>query len=108
MRQSFIVATCQALLVLAVSISAAGQTVTLSTASVSFGKQTVGTSSAAKAVTVTNTGSATLTFTSIVVAGADRLDFSPLFDPVQSMQQDFARGRKLRARARIYPAGSRG
>jgi hypothetical protein len=78
MRHSFIAATCQALLALVISISAAGQTVTLSTTSVSFGKQTVGTSSAVKAVTVTNKGSATLTFTSIMVVGAERLDFSPL------------------------------
>jgi len=43
--------------------------VSLSTTSVSFGNQLVGTTSAASAVTVTNNGTASLTFTSIAVTG---------------------------------------
>ncbi len=46
-----------------------GPGVSLSTTSVSFGNQPVGTTSAASAVTVTNNGTASLTFTSIVAAG---------------------------------------
>jgi len=43
--------------------------VSLSTASVSFSNQAVGTTSAASAVTVTNSGTASLTFTSIAATG---------------------------------------
>ncbi|MGC2173676.1 MAG: choice-of-anchor D domain-containing protein [Candidatus Sulfotelmatobacter sp.] len=75
---AFVVVACQVLLALAVSPSAAGQTANLSTTSLSFGNQTVGTSSAAQVVTVTNTGSATLNFTSTAILGADRLDWAPL------------------------------
>ena len=46
-----------------------GGSVNLSTTSVNFGNQTVGTTSAASAVMVTNNGTASLTFTSIAVTG---------------------------------------
>jgi hypothetical protein len=49
---------------------------TLSASSLSFGKQKVNTSSAAKAVTLKNTGATPLTITSIVIAGTDPLDFT--------------------------------
>jgi hypothetical protein len=54
-----------------VSLSGTGiaPSVSLSTARVSFGNQPVGTTSAASAVTVTNSGTAWLTFTSIAVTG---------------------------------------
>ncbi len=44
-------------------------TVSLSTTSVNFGNQPLGTTSAASAVTVTNSGAASLTFTSIAATG---------------------------------------
>lgn len=68
----------QSLLALAISISAASQTATLSTNSINFGNQTVNTSSTAQAVSVTNNGTATLNISSTSVAGAERLDFAPL------------------------------
>jgi len=54
-----------------VSLSGTGiaPSVSLSTASLSFGNQPVGTTSAARAVTVTNSGTAWLAFTSIAVTG---------------------------------------
>jgi hypothetical protein len=78
MRKSFVVVTLQACLTLAVSISAASQTVNLSPTSLSFGNQTVNTTGTAQTVTLTNTGTATLTFTSIIIAGAEHLDFAPV------------------------------
>jgi hypothetical protein len=78
MRKSFVVVTLQACLMLAASISAASQTVSLSPTSLSFGNQTVNTTGTAQTVTLTNTGTATLTFTSVLIAGAERLDFAPL------------------------------
>src|ERR1019366_7215740 len=56
-----------AFLLLTVAVSA--QQVTLSTTSMSFGNQAVGTTSAAKKATLTNTGSATLNITSITTTG---------------------------------------
>jgi hypothetical protein len=47
----------------------------LSATSLSFGTQKVGTSNAAKAVTLTNTGATALTITSIAIAGTNPLDF---------------------------------
>jgi hypothetical protein len=47
----------------------------LSATSLSFGGQKVGKSSAAKAVTLTNTGATPLTINSIAIAGTDPLDF---------------------------------
>jgi hypothetical protein len=49
--------------------AAVGPAVTLSTTSLSFGSQTVGTSSASQSVTLTNTGNATLNIGSIAVTG---------------------------------------
>ncbi len=49
--------------------TAGAQTVTLAPTSLSFGSVVVGTTSAAKNVLLTNTGSATLTITSIVASG---------------------------------------
>ena len=51
-------------------------TVKLSPTSLTFGSQTVGTSSAAQVVTVTNTGTSTLSLMGIKVTGGDRLDFT--------------------------------
>jgi len=48
---------------------------TLSATSLSFGLVTVGTSSVSQYVTMTNTGSATLTFSSIALTGADASSF---------------------------------
>jgi hypothetical protein len=53
-------------------LSGAGPSVSLSTSTVSFGNQPVGTTSAPNPVTVTNNGAASLSFTSIVATG----DFS--------------------------------
>ena len=47
----------------------------LSATGLSFGTQKVGTSSAAKAVTLTNTGATALAITSIAIAGTNPLDF---------------------------------
>src|SRR5216684_3556226 len=58
--------------ILAVSASSDGtppRKLTLSTASLSFGSQTVGNTGAAKPVTLTNSGTATLTISSIAVSG---------------------------------------
>jgi HYDIN/CFA65/VesB family protein len=77
-RHASAVAACQIFLALVVSTFAASQTVSLSTNSLNFGNQTVKTSSAAQAVTVTNTGTATLNFSTVSVAGVERLDFAPL------------------------------
>jgi hypothetical protein len=50
--------------------------VSLSTAYVAFGNQKVGTSSAPQTVTMTNTGTATLTISSIALGGTDPQDFT--------------------------------
>ncbi len=55
-----------------------GQAVTLSTTSLNFGNQAFGVTSAPMSVTVTNTGTANLTFSSIAVAGTNRPDWAPL------------------------------
>jgi hypothetical protein len=61
-----------------VSVTITGGTavVDLSAASLSFGNQAAGTATAAKAVTLTNIGSAALTLTSIAVIGTQADDFS--------------------------------
>jgi phospholipase C len=56
--------------------SGGGPAVTLSPTSLTFAEQTVGTSSAAQTVTLTNSGTATLTITSFTVTGADAGDFT--------------------------------
>jgi len=65
-------------LMLLVVTSAFGQTATVSTNSLNFGNQPVGVTSSPMVVTVTNTGSANLVFTSSSVAGTNRLDWAPL------------------------------
>src|SRR5207302_1825477 len=50
--------------------------VTLAPASVAFGNQQVGSTSAAQAVTLTNTGNSALAITSIAVTGANSGDFA--------------------------------
>lgn len=57
-------------------ISAAVPKVSLSPASLSFGNQIVGTASSAKTVTLSNTGSATLSILSIWLTGANTSDFA--------------------------------
>ena len=69
---------CQIFLALAVTISAVGQTASLSTNTLSFGNQALGTTSAVQSVTVTNTGSATLTFNGIGVFGVEAADWAPI------------------------------
>src|SRR3989454_623555 len=50
--------------------------VTLSATSIPFGNQAVGTASAAQVIGLTNSGTATLTITSIAITGANSGDFS--------------------------------
>src|SRR5262249_49824374 len=58
-----------------VAILLQGTTVSLSTTSLDFGTQLIGTSSAPQVVTLTNTGAVSLTISSIAVSGADSEDF---------------------------------
>src|SRR4029077_11435913 len=51
--------------------------VTLSATSLSFASQAVGTSSGSQSVTVTNSGSAPLTISSVTVGGTNPADFTP-------------------------------
>ena len=51
------------------TVAATAQQVTLSTTSMKFGNQAVGTTSAVKKATLTNTGTATLDITSIAITG---------------------------------------
>jgi hypothetical protein len=51
---------------------------TLSASSLSFGNQKAGTTSAAKTVTLKNTGATTLTISGITIIGSNPADFSPL------------------------------
>ena len=62
-----------------VSLTGAGvaaTTLSLTPASLSFGDQAIATTSAAKKVTVKNTGTGQLTFSSITITGADPSDFA--------------------------------
>ena len=65
-RPTFVAAGLTFLLL---TVAAAAQQVTLSTTSMKFGNQAVGTTSAVKKATLTNTGTATLDITSITVTG---------------------------------------
>ena len=78
LRHTAVIVACQILLTLAFAISAMSQTVSLSTSTLSFGNQALGTTSAVQSVTVTNTGSATLTFSGIGVYGVEAPDWAPL------------------------------
>ena len=62
----------------AVSLSGTGTaaSVTLSSSSLSFGNQAEGTTSTAQSVTLTNGGNATLTITSVGIAGTNASDFA--------------------------------
>jgi Beta-propeller repeat/Abnormal spindle-like microcephaly-assoc'd, ASPM-SPD-2-Hydin len=62
----------------AVALIGTGTVVNLSPKTLRFGKQLVGTASAPKTVTLTNTGSATLNFTGISIAGSDAGDFAQI------------------------------
>jgi len=53
-----------------------GAAVTLAPTSLSFGKQTVGTTSATKSVTLTNTGSVSVTISTISITGTDPADYA--------------------------------
>jgi len=77
-RHSTAIVASQALLAFAISISAVSQTAKLSTSSLSFGNQMLGTTSAVQSLIVTNTGSVTLTFSAIGVFGVERGDWAPL------------------------------
>lgn len=59
-----------------VGTGTAAGTVTLSPASLNFGKVTVGTTSASKSATLKNTGTTTVAISSIQITGADPADFS--------------------------------
>jgi hypothetical protein len=52
-----------------------GPTVTVTPPSLTFGPQTLGTTSAAQSVTVSNTGTATVTFAGFTVSGTNAVDF---------------------------------
>jgi hypothetical protein len=52
-----------------------GPTVTVTPPSLTFGSQTVGTTSATQSVTVSNTGTATVTFAGFTVSGTNAVDF---------------------------------
>lgn len=58
--------------------AASGQTATLTTNSLNFGNQGVGTASAPQNIGITNTGTAPLTLNSVAVGGPNRTDFAPL------------------------------
>jgi hypothetical protein len=77
-RHTSAILASQALFALGISISAMSQTASLSTSSLSFGNQTLGTTSAVQSVTVTNTGSVTLTFNGIGVFGVESGDWAPI------------------------------
>ncbi|HEY6448368.1 MAG TPA: choice-of-anchor D domain-containing protein [Acidobacteriaceae bacterium] len=55
--------------------TASGATVTLSPTGIAFGSETVGSTTAAKAVTVKNTGTSTVTLTSETITGTDASSF---------------------------------
>jgi hypothetical protein len=80
MRFNYRLAAWQCAVVSAVlgfsSLLLAQPSVMLSPASLSFGNQAVGTSSAAQVVTVTNTGTASLRFSGIRISGGNSKDFS--------------------------------
>ena len=59
-----------------VPLSGSGTTAKLSSTSLNFGSVTVGTTSAAKAVTLTNVGTTTLTITGFAITGTNAGDFS--------------------------------
>jgi len=58
------------------SFTVAGATASLSPGSLSFGSQSVGTTSSAQAVTLQNTGNASMTLSSIAVTGLNSGDFA--------------------------------
>jgi hypothetical protein len=62
--------------IVALSGTGVAPIVTLGATSISFGNQIVGTSSAVQMVSLSNTGTATLTISSIAIAGANSGDFS--------------------------------
>jgi hypothetical protein len=64
-----------------------GPSLTLSPASVNFGNQADGTTSAQTSVTVTNTGNATVTFSSITVTGSNPGNFTESNNCVPSLTQ---------------------
>jgi trimeric autotransporter adhesin len=73
--------TCSVTMSAAKSVTATfnpsgGPAVTLSPTSLSFGTVAIGTTSAVKTVTVRNTGTATLTITTIAISGTNSGDFS--------------------------------
>lgn len=58
-----------------ITVTGTGTYVSLSPARLNFGSHTVGTTSAARTVTVTNVGTAVVNVSSIVIAGADAAEF---------------------------------
>jgi len=66
---------------------ASGSSLSLSTTSINFGHQSDGTTSGASSITVTNTGSSTVTFTSILVTGTNAANFGESDNCVPSLAQ---------------------
>ena len=80
----------------------------LSTTMVSFGNQSVGTTSSAKIVSLTNTGSSSLTFSGIVITGANGGDFSQTNDcPISSSTLAPQAGCNIRATFKPMAGGNR-
>ena len=81
MSRAFVRYLCGVLSLCSVLFSAPAaisQTASLSTNSMNFGSQAVGVTSTPQVLTVTNTGSATLTFSSILLTGPNKADWAPL------------------------------
>lgn len=80
MRHGYMSVTCRWVVLFAAlgftTLAHALPTVSLSPTSLSFGNQTVGTSSKAQVITVTNTGSSTLTFSGLKLTGSQKGNYS--------------------------------
>jgi hypothetical protein len=80
MRPGYTSATCRWAVLFAAlaftTLAHALPTVSLSPTSLSFGNQTVGTSSKAQVITVTNTGSSILTFSGLKLTGSQKSNYS--------------------------------
>lgn len=63
-----------------IELSGAGTGIKLSTGSLNFGTEKVGTASKSQVVTATNVGSSTVTFASVSIGGQQRLNFSDTSD----------------------------
>jgi hypothetical protein len=105
-RRATTLVACEVLLALVCSVSAKSQTASLSTNTLSFGDQPLGTTSAVQSVTVTNTGSVTLKFNGIGVYGVEAPDWAPISNNCNGSLQP---GRSCNVSAKFTPqaAGAR-